>query len=116
WMGRYLGTEYPNFPSGYPNITMPDPLAIQIGSAVSPAFMGPAVSMGMAISNPQSFYNIVNNVQDPAPSTPAGKELTYVRTVAKQTQSYLQVIKTAASSVTGQITYPAGNRLGDQLK
>jgi uncharacterized protein (DUF1501 family) len=116
WAGRYLGTEYPNFPSGYPNTTMPDPLAIQIGSAVSPAFMGPAVSMAMAISNPQSFYNIINNVQDPAPATPSGKELSYVRTVAMQTQAYLSVIKTAANSVTSQGTYPTGNRLGDQLK
>lgn len=117
WMGRYLGTEYPNFPAGYPNATMPDPLAIQIGSSVSPAFMGPAVSMGMAISNPNSFYNIVNNVQDTADlSKPWGKELSYVRTVAKQTQAYLNVIKTAAQSVTGQLTYPANNRLADQLK
>jgi uncharacterized protein (DUF1501 family) len=119
WMGRYLGTEYPNFPTGYPNSTMPDPLAIQIGSSVSPAFMGPVMSMGMAITNPSSFYNIVNNVQDPAPSTPAGKELSYVRTIAKQTQAYLNVIKTAASNVTSQGAYPATNRqlnLGDQLK
>ncbi len=116
WMGRYLGTEYPNYPIGYPNATMPDPLAIQIGSAVSPAFMGPAVSMGMAISNPNSFYTIVNNVQDPEPATPAGKELKYVRTVAKQTEAYLSVIKSAASSVPTQGAYPANNSLGSQLK
>lgn len=116
WAGRYLSTEYPNYPTGYPNSTMPDPLAIQIGSAVSPVFMGPAMSMGMAISNPQSYYNIVNNVQDPAPSTPAGKELSYVRTVAKQTQSYLSVIKTAANNVTSQGTYPTNNNLAAQLK
>jgi hypothetical protein len=95
---------------------MPDPLAIQIGSSISPAFMGPAVNMGMAISNPNSYYNITNNVQDTPPATPAGKELSYIRTVAKQTQAYLSVIKTASSSVTGQGTYPAGNRLADQLK
>ncbi len=117
WMGRYLGTEYPNFPLGYPNITMPDPLAIQIGSSVSPAFMGPAVSMGMAISNPQSYYTIANNVQAaPNLSTPSGKELSYVRTVAKQTESYLSVIKAAATSVPTQGAYPTNNRLGDQLK
>ncbi len=116
WLGRYLGTEYPNFPVGYPNVTMPDPLAIQIGSSVTPAFMGPAVNMGMAISNPQSFYNIVNNVQDPEPATPAGKELAYIRTVAKQTSLYLSGIKAAASNVTTQGAYPTGNGLASQLK
>jgi uncharacterized protein (DUF1501 family) len=32
WTGRYLASEYPNYPVGYPNDTMRDPLAIQIGS------------------------------------------------------------------------------------
>jgi hypothetical protein len=30
WAGRYLNYEYPNFPNGYPNSSMTDPLAIQI--------------------------------------------------------------------------------------
>src|ERR1700730_8285239 len=35
WAGRYLDVEYPNFPNGFPNAGMPDPLAIQIGSITS---------------------------------------------------------------------------------
>ena len=42
WAGRYLNTEYPNFPTGYPNTTMPDPLAIQIGSITSLTVQGPS--------------------------------------------------------------------------
>ena len=41
WAGRFLSDTYANFPVGYPNATMPDPLGIQIGSVLSPAFMGP---------------------------------------------------------------------------
>jgi uncharacterized protein (DUF1501 family) len=26
WTGRYLANEYPNFPNGYPNTQMPDPI------------------------------------------------------------------------------------------
>jgi uncharacterized protein (DUF1501 family) len=40
WLGRYLDNEYPGFPMGYPNASMPDPLAIQIGSSVSSVFSG----------------------------------------------------------------------------
>jgi uncharacterized protein (DUF1501 family) len=116
WAGRYLNEEYPNFPTGYPNSAMTDPLAIQIGSVTSFALQGPAFNMGMSITNPTSFYNLVNGVQDPAPPTQAGKELTYIRTVAQQTQQYATVIKAAADKVTQQILYPAGNTLGDQLK
>src|SRR6266513_319636 len=60
WAGRYLNTEYPNYPTGYPNTTMPDPLAIQIGSITSLTFQGPSVSMGLSITDPTSFYNLVN--------------------------------------------------------
>ncbi len=115
-MGRYLNYEYPNFPSGYPNATMTDPLAIQIGSFVSPLFCCPTVNMAMAISDPMSLYNLLNGVQDPVPATNAGKELAYVRTIAGQTQTYTQVIKDAAASVTSQGAYPANNDLADQLK
>lgn len=116
WMGRYLNYEYPNFPNGYPNSTMTDPLAIQIGSVTSFVLQGPSSTMGMSISNPTSFYNLVNGVQDPAPNTPAGKELTYIRTVSQQTQQYAQVVKDAAAKVTTQSSYPSNNSLADQLK
>ncbi|REJ82426.1 MAG: DUF1501 domain-containing protein [Bacteroidetes bacterium] len=119
WAGRYLNYEYPNYPNGYPNPTMPDPLALQIGSSVSLALQGPAASMGMAISDPTSFYNMINGIIDPAPNTPAGKELTYIRTVAQQSQQYASVILGAANNITVQSpSYPSAgsNPLADQLK
>jgi uncharacterized protein (DUF1501 family) len=119
WGGRYLGYEYQNYPVGYPNATMPDPLSIQIGSTVSLALQGANSSMGMAISDPTSFYNLINGVQDPAPLTNAGKELTYIRTVAQQSQQYSVVITAAANNITTQSSmYPASgsNSLADQLK
>jgi uncharacterized protein (DUF1501 family) len=116
WAGRYLDTEYPNFPNGYPNTTMPDPLAIQIGSITSLTLQGPGVNMGMSITNPTNFYNLVNNVIDPAPNNPMGYELTYIRTVASQTNQYAQRIQAAANQVTQQGTYPTSNSLADQLK
>jgi uncharacterized protein (DUF1501 family) len=116
WAGRYLNEEYPNFPVGYPNTTMPDPLAIQIGSVVSPGLQGPGANMGMAISDPNNFYNLINGVQDVAPNTPAGKELTYIRQVTQQTQQFATVIKAAAAKVTQQVPYPTSNSLANQLK
>ncbi len=100
WLGRYLGQNYSGYPGGYPNSTMPDPLAIQIGSGVSPVLQGPQVSMGMAISDINSFYNIVNGTVDPAPATPAGHELTFIRYISQQTQTYTSVIQTAANNAT----------------
>ena len=116
WAGRYLNYENPNFPIGFPSISAPDPLAIQIGSTTTLTTQGPSVNMAMSITNPTSFYNLLNGTTDPVPDTPAGKELKYVRLVSQQTQKYSTVIRTAANSVTQQVTYPTNNSLGDQLK
>ncbi|MEO5996632.1 MAG: DUF1501 domain-containing protein [Chitinophagaceae bacterium] len=116
WAGRYLDGEYSSYPNGFPNATVPDPLAIQIGSVTSLALQGPDVSMGMSISDPNSFYNFLNGVQDPVPDTPWGKELSYVRLVARQSQQYADVVKNASAKVPVQGTYPANNDLAAQLK
>ena len=116
WGGRYLNYDYPNYPTGYPNSSMPDPLGIQIGSVTSMVFQGPAFNMGISISDPTSFYNLINGVEDPAPNNLAGKELKYIRLVAKQTSQYADVVKDAALSVTQQANYPSPNPLADQLK
>jgi uncharacterized protein (DUF1501 family) len=118
WLGRYLENEYANYPVGYPNATTPDPLAIQIGSTLPLATQGSNVNMGMAISDVNNFYNIVNNTVNPAPNTPAGHELTFIRFITQQTQQYNGVLQTAAQKGKNLSTkYPTtGNRLADQLK
>jgi uncharacterized protein (DUF1501 family) len=116
-LGRYLDLEFPGFPVGYPNSTMPDPLAISIGSLISPGLQGPTVSMGMAIADPTAQYILPGGGDTQPPDTPAGHELTFVRQVAQQTQVYSAAVKTASSSVTNKSTlYPTGNSLADQLK
>jgi uncharacterized protein (DUF1501 family) len=116
WAGRYLATEFPNYPNGFPNATMPDPLAIQIGSITSLALQGPSVGMGMSLTDPLNFYNLIDGLVDPTPDTPWGKELKYIRMIVQQTQQYSKVIKAAAAAVTSQGNYPSGNDLAAQLK
>lgn len=118
WLGRFLDGQFPGYPTNYPNPDMPDPLALQIGSVISPALQGAQVNAGMAISNPDSFYQLLTGTTDPAPNTPAGHELTYIRLVAQQTDKYSKSIKDAAGKATNKSTlYPtSGNPLADQLK
>ncbi len=119
WMGRYLDQEYPGFPVGYPNPDTPDPIAIQIGSIVSTGLQGPTNSMGMAITTPSNFYQLVSGGTDAAPNTPAGHELTFLRQVAQQTQAYASVITAVANKGKNHSSmYPTQgqNSLADQLK
>jgi len=93
WAGRYLNEYYPRFPQDYPNTVMPDPLAIQIGGLVSPVLQGPTLTMGMAISNPNSFYDLLNDRSTAAPDTRAGDQLAYIREMSVKTDQYAGVIK-----------------------
>lgn len=106
WLGRYLAYEYPNFPNGYPNTDMPHPLAIEIGYALSQNLMGPQTNMGFVIANADSFYQLVSGVQSPAPNTPAGEQLAYIRLVAQQSRTYAQAIIDASNAVSAQQSYP----------
>ena len=119
WAGRYLDREYPHFPQDYPNAGMPDPLAIQVGSLVSPALQGPSLTMGMAISNPNSFYELIGDRTAAVDDSRAGDQLAYIREMSVKTDQYAGVIKKAAMKVTKQSDgYPAAgkNPLADQLK
>lgn len=119
WAGRYLDTVFPGFPEGYPNSQMPDPLCIEVGSVLSQAFQGGEMNLSVSVSDPANFYKLINGVLDPAPDTPAGKELSYIRTTALQTNQYATVIMNAANQVTQQSdAYPETglNSLADQLK
>ncbi len=117
WMGRYLDKRYPNFPTGYPNTTMPDPVAVQIGPLVSLNFMGPSVSMGMAITDPTTFYNLLDGNTGSSGNTPKDLELAFIRDLTQQTNEYATVVKAAANKGKNLSTkYGSGNSLADQLK
>ncbi len=119
WMGGYLNKLYPDFPNHFPNSITPHPLAIQIGSIVSPAFQGPSFPMAMAISNPDSFYKMLNESRINTTTSISQDQIEYIRQIAEKTDAYSDVIKMAAKKITKQSSkYPAKgkNSLADQLQ
>ncbi|HMN32607.1 MAG TPA: DUF1501 domain-containing protein [Chitinophagaceae bacterium] len=118
WIGRYIDYRFPGAPLNYPdpNVFL-DPLSIQIGSTVSALFTGSNGLNGLAVSGLNNFYQIINGNVDPAPNTPAGHELTYLRFISQQTQSYTQILQNAANLMPQNLaTYPTNNNLANQLK
>ena len=117
WTGRYLNFEYPNYPAGYPNTEMPDPLAIRVGGAVGSGLQYMGVSMGVAINNTTDPLNLTGNIYlDPAAADCSGGKLDFVRQVQRQTDLYGDVIEAAAVSGCNQSTlYPTGNAPGAEL-
>jgi uncharacterized protein (DUF1501 family) len=116
WMGRYLEKRFPGAPTAYPDADFLDPLAVQIGNSLSASLTAPSGQIGFSLSDLNSFYHISNGTVDPAPATPAGHELTYIRYISLQTQSYTQSIENASNAGTNKVTYPSSNRLASQLQ
>lgn len=119
WIGRYLHQDHPEYPENYPNDTFPDPLALTIGSTISQTCQGPVANMGMAVSDPEAFYDLVQDNAPEAPDTPAGHELTYIRQIMRQATRYLDSVSAAyAKGNNLSPNYPerSRDRLGEQLR
>ncbi len=121
WAARYLDSQFPNYPVGYPNASMPDPLAIQISAVPSLLLRETQGPLGINLSNPDDFYNLVSGIKagntDPLPNNAAGKQIAYIRQIQEQSQQYAKGIKAAADKAKNMATYPARgqNTLADQL-
>ncbi|MBK6816103.1 MAG: DUF1501 domain-containing protein [Saprospiraceae bacterium] len=115
WAGRYLQYEYPNFPTGFPNEDMPDPLSVEIGYGQSLTFQGPATSMSVTIADPASFNKLIEGIETPLPNDLYGEKLGYVRLIRRQSNSYGERMKLAYSKSQNKVSYPDHN-LADQLK
>lgn len=117
WMGRALNEKFPNFPTDYPNPDMPDPLAIQIGSTLPFSLQGPNINMAYSVADPNDLLNVINATTDPAPNSDYGLELTFLRLMKDQSNTYRTAIQNAYNVPQSQTAvYPNNNDLADQLK
>jgi uncharacterized protein (DUF1501 family) len=115
WMGRYMMNEYPNYPNGYPNTTMSDPLAVQVGD-MTLTFMGGVGPMAVSYPDLTNLYNF-NDIGDTPLTGRIGKELEYIKLVAKQSDKYGDAIALANSKGSNSsVVYPTDNRLAKDLK
>lgn len=121
WAGRYLDSQFPQYPVGYPSTAMPDPLAIQISATPSLTLKGTNAPMGVNVQDPAAFLRLVQGTAadgfDTLPSGDAGKQIAYIRQVQGQSETYANVIKTAYDKAKNLATYTPTNvnPLADQL-
>lgn len=117
WTGRYLHQEYPNYPLGFPNETMPDPLAIRIGAPVTIGLQHLGVAMGASIYNTQDGLDLTGNAfTDPVTMDCKGSALDFARQVQRQADLYGDVIEGAAQPGCNLSSlYPIGSQPGAEL-
>lgn len=112
WIGRYLQTQYPEYPLDVQ--AGDDPIAIQIGAALNPVFQSGRGGMGLAVLDPSKYNAAAAYEDDTPPDNAAGAELSYVRSVLLQSDLYGD--RFASISATNNVSYPLNNRIADQLK
>ncbi len=119
WLGRYVNYEYPNYPVGFPNPTMPDPPAIRIGSSVGLGLQNNNLNMGISINNTNDPLNLSGNIyKDAVTPDCKGKEVAYLREIQRQTDKFGDVVSAAAmkGKNLSSLYATSGNSLSDALK
>lgn len=115
WIGRYLYQEFPD----YPGILSDHPPAIQVSAATSSLFGIKGGTMGVALTDPAAFYELVNGVPNVADDgdfdSIAGREWEYIQTINTQAIEYSEVIRDVALKADNIVEYPAGNELAQSL-
>lgn len=130
WFGRYLDYTYPNFPTGYPNSFMLDPLGLEFGGrTVSLGFhRETGVPTGLALSNdPTDFFDMISGIggayPPSVPITRYGAEMQYLIDIQKSSDKYGQRLNDIYNQGSNLATYPErhyvtnrSNRLSPQLR
>lgn len=116
WIGRLLQQRYQQYPSGYPNLMNPDPLAVQLGTTPSLVFQGTRTPMAINISNGENIFQSTAGLTESTGSLFGQKRLDHVLSTARQTQQYTTVISKAMKMAGRQLEYPERNSLARQLK
>ncbi|MDA7502337.1 DUF1501 domain-containing protein [Chitinophagales bacterium] len=115
WMGRFLDRSYPAFLTTPPEI----PPALQIGVQSNQVFFGPQTAMGLAVSNPQEFYQLAATGQLYSTANltncPHDEELGFLRQVANNAFRYSGSIQDAYNNSTNGAIYQGDNYLAEQL-
>jgi len=121
WFGRYLDYTYPNFPTGYPNSSMLDPLGLEFGSrTVSLGFQRETgVPTGLSLSNdPTDFFDMISGIggayPPQIPITRYGAEMQYLIDIQKSSDKYGQQLNDTYNLGTNMVTYPERHYLSNR--
>ncbi len=115
WLGRWMDLTYPGYPDGYPNADTLDPIAVTMISQVSEVCQGLSVNYSYPVEDPFNNSSLPLGAQSPAPDSPYGDELSFLRQTINQSNQYSTIVKAKANQGTLSLTYPDTN-LGNQLR
>lgn len=115
WLGRYLDSEFPGYPSDYPNEDCPDPFALTLGNSISGTCQGENSNFSVAIINTDFLDGLSTGVEAPLPDDCYGDELGFVVDTVKKSNAYAERVLDAVDAGANTVDYP-DTELGKKLK
>ncbi len=105
WIARYFEKALPDFPNTLPA----HPLCVQIGGSLSLLFQSKKGDMGIALTDPQKFFELGQGLspdEDPVnDGTAYADEFNFIRSIAKQSDSYSQIVLDAYNKGVNKVAY-----------
>jgi uncharacterized protein (DUF1501 family) len=103
WLGRYLESEYPNYP-----ITLPeDPIAMTMGKLGTPLFRGAHGMTDIQVPDPLTFSAVGDTISGAISDTVGGKELNFVRELMRVSNTYSKrFAELFPKYAVSKVTYP----------
>ncbi len=106
WLGRYLELDHPDYPVDYPSAQFPYPFSMTMGNVVSETCQGTQSNFSQAVRDPFSYNYIAPGGNTPLPDNYYGSEVSYVRELIGQSNSYGEVVQAAAEAGNSMADYP----------
>jgi len=117
WIGRYLDSQYPNYPQDYPNEEYPDPFAMTIGNSISETCEGISGNFSLVITNPDDLSQLATPTNNELAEGCYSERLGFLAKAIEQTNAYGEVIQNADALGNNMSTkYPEDNVLASRLK
>ena len=120
WVGRYLETQYPKYPQGYPQHKDDGPPAMRVGIISPRITQGTDQDLCVGINDFSDLnFALPNADKNPVSDDLGGMNINTIREVSKQMEVYAPIIQSSAKQQdTLSKLYPkAGiSTLADQLK
>ena len=117
WIGRYYDLNHDAYPEGYPNDDQSDPFALSIGTIISETCQGSLSNFSLALTDPFNPGSVNIGQEGDVPDNCYGRELTFIKDIAKQTNAYSDTILAAAESGNNLSNkYDDDNLLAQKLK
>lgn len=117
WLGRYLDSQYDDYPANYPNEEFLDPFAMTIGSVVTETCQGIAGNFSMTVVDPNNLSQLGSPPNNELASGCAMGQFDFLSDAIEKSNEYSErIVQAYDLGSNSNVEYDDNNPLGQKLK